>query len=368
MRKSRDNEFHAKCRAALTELWLHVSTGPVDRTFDIDLRESAADLLRAPAGTSSTYRYVLPTQLLAKYVYPNLDARSVQKGVEHEDTTFDARSLASKVIVPFNHQIGDPLGNAGDPYVNNPLRVPEITAVYRGQQRDQKRWDELCRILSTIQEANSPARTEAALCQVLLEIRHLLEETTVRYPTPQRISLQAASRVVGRFLEPRTGGRRLQAVSFALFRTLCAVWHIYDEVLSAPATAADAPTDRPADIDCRSAGATVLAVEVKDRTLTLQLLEDKIASTRLARVRELLFLIRASPVVADDRVTERARSEFASGQNIYVLEAEPFFYHMMAVIGETGRLAFIEQIGAVLDELGMDYTDRRDWADQLIEG
>jgi hypothetical protein len=110
-----------------------------------------------------------------------------------------------------------------------------------------------------------------------------------------------------------------------------------------------------------------LAVEIKDRTLTLQLLEDKIASTRLAKVRELLFLIRATPLVENDSVTDRARRELASGQNIYILEAEPFFHQVMALIGENGRVEFIEQVGVVLEELGMDNTDRRAWADLLLE-
>ncbi len=104
----------------------------------------------------------------------------------------------------------------------------------------------------------------------------------------------------------------------------------------------------------------------KDRTLTLQLLEDKITSARVAKVTELLFLVRATPLVANESVTERIRSEFASGQNIYVLDAEAFINHIMALIGETGRTAFIEQVSVVLEELGMDYTDRQEWANLLI--
>ena len=299
LRRSRENEFHERCRLALEELWERVSDVPMDQVYDPVISQSTADLLRAPTGVSSTYRFVLPTQLLAKFVDSALDARTVQKGVEGDETSFDARSLASHVIVPFNRRLGSPLGTGGDPYVNNPLRVPEVSAAYRPQQKDKRRWDELCRILDYVQEKSSPLVTEAALCQVLIEARRLLEETQIRYPAPQRISLESASKLVGGYLKPRTGGRRLQAVTVALFRTLSKIWSIYDEVISAPVTAADAPGDRPADIDCRRDGVTVLAVEVKDQTLTLELLEDKIASTRLARVQELLFLIRATPTVSD---------------------------------------------------------------------
>jgi hypothetical protein len=364
-RRGGPNLFHAECKLALEVLWKRVSDSPIDAHFDPCIREAVADLLRAPMGMSATYRFVLPTQLLAKYVAPSLDARSVQKGGDGDDSSFDARTLASHVIVPFNRLLGNPLGPAGDPYVNNPLRVPEVSAAYRVQQRDKQRWDELCRILGDVQRQNSQSVTENALSQVLIEIRRVVEETEVRYPTPQRISLETSNKLLSEFLAPRTGGRRLQAVAFALFRTLSRLWGLYDEVLSAPITAADSPGDRPADIDCRRAGATALAVEIKDRTLTLELLEDKIASARLAKVQELLFLIRATPIVSDDSVSERARSEFANGQNVYVLAAEPFVSDAMALMGETGRLGLIEEIGTVLEELSMDYADRRAWADFL---
>ena len=66
-------------------------------------------------------------------------------------------------------------------------------------------------------------------------------------------------------------------------------------------------------------------------------------------------------------MTDRARREFASGQNIYVLAAEAFFHHIFALIGESGRVVFTEHVGNTLEELGLDHTDRRAWADLLID-
>lgn len=114
-RRRKENEFHTKCRTALDELWERVSAEPIDHEFNGAISASVADLLRAPAGTSSTYRFVLPTQLLAKYVDPTLDARTVQKGIEGEESSFDARTLASHVIVPFNRRLGTPLALQGIP-------------------------------------------------------------------------------------------------------------------------------------------------------------------------------------------------------------------------------------------------------------
>lgn len=363
--RSIEREFHNRCEISLRQLWERIIQVPLETQFDPPISEQIADLLRAPTGTSSTFRFVLPTQLLAKYVDPDRDARTIQKGPKMEGGSFDARSLASRVIVPFNRSLGSPLGTASDPYVNNPLRVREVSAAYRAPQRDKVRWDALSDILGSVQSANSRQFTESVLSQVLIELRRLLEEIEVRYPAPQRVSLESAMTLIRQYLVPRTGGRRLQALSVALFRAIADLWGIYDEVISGSVTVADTPGDRPADIDCKRGDVTVLAVEVKDQTLTLQLLEDKITTTRLAKVRELLFLIRAMPLISDDQVTERVKHEFSSGQSIYLLAAEPFFEQVLALVGEAGRVTFINLVGRILEEYGLDYVDRRAWATLL---
>jgi len=94
--------------------------------------------------------------------------------------------------------------------------------------------------------------------------------------------------------------------------------------------------------------------------VTLQLLEDKIMSTRLAKVKELLFLIRSNPIIESNDVYERAQREFSSGQNIYLLNADIFIEQILSLIGEEGRLLFLELVGQALEEFRLDFKDRRD--------
>ncbi len=352
-----------EARNVLALFWKEVELVDLGTDSEPSLASAISNLLRS---NTRSYRYVLPTQLLAKIVNPKANAICLQKRSE-VDGRFDARSLCHKVIVPFEREQGEPLGGSPEPYVNNPLRVPEVSHAHRNAQKDKDGWDQLCLVLDRVQECGDDEFSKRVFLQILLEIRRIQQEQTITYSIPQRISLENTLDMLHEFLEPRTGGGRLQAVCVALFRTIGELWEMYDEVLSAVVNASDASGGRPADIDCRKDGQTVLAVEVKDRTVTLQLLEDKIATTRVARVKELLFLIRSEPIVESDEVIQRAQREFSSGQNIYLLHVDVFMEQVLSLIGEEGRLLLLEKIGNALEEFRLDFKDRNDWADILVK-
>ena len=71
---------------------------------------------------------------------PSRDAHSLQAGYDVADS-FDARTIAHDVIVPFDRANQRVLGGSPEPYVNNPLRVPAVTAEYRSAQKHKDEWD-----------------------------------------------------------------------------------------------------------------------------------------------------------------------------------------------------------------------------------
>jgi len=351
-----------EAQKTLDLFWSEIEQTDLGKDIERSLSSAISTLLQSK---TKSYRYVLPTQLLAKVVNSEANATCLQKksGVIGR---FDARTLCKSVVVPFERKQGNPLGGSPEPYVNNPLRVPEVSSTYRNAQKDKDGWDQLCSILKQVQECGDKDFPERVFKQVLLEIRRIQQAQVVTYSIPQRISLEHALRMLQAFLDPRTGGSRLQAVCVALFKTIGELWGIYDEVLSAVVNASDASGNRPADIDCRKGGQTVLAVEVKDRIVTLQLLEDKIATIRNTGVQELLFLIRSKPIVESDRVIQRVQKEFSYGQNIYLLHVDVFIEQVLSLIGEEGRRLLLKQIGDALEKFRLDFKDRKDWANFLV--
>jgi hypothetical protein len=104
--------------------------------------------------------------------------------------------------------------------------------------------------------------------------------------------MKGTSHALRCFLEERSGGLLMQALSKALFERIGDEFGLYQRVLSSDVNAADAATGNVADLECADAeGNIILAVEVKDRQLTLVQVQNRIPAIRSRGVRELLFIV-----------------------------------------------------------------------------
>lgn len=316
--------------------------------------------------STKSYRYVLPTQIAAKLVDPSLDSRSLQVARGGKGA-FDARTVAHQVVVPFDQANDNVLSGSPEPYVNNPLRVPEISAKYRSAQKNQKDWDQLCKILNAIEEKQDPTFTELVFKQALTEIHRRLSDVRVVYPTPIRISLDKSVGLIENFLAEQSGGDRLLALTSALFVVLGRRFGLYTEVRRATITSADVATGMIADLECVSKkGDIVLAVEVKDRELTVSQIRNKIPSIREKQVSEIFFIAQQGIAPADEQeISDVIEHEFVSGHNVYVTDLISLARVVLALFGEQGRRAFLAEVGNQLDKYRSDISHRRTWANLL---
>ncbi len=178
--------FLEKCQKYLHVRWNYIlklienesSTEPLKKDYDI-LKKNIRDCL---SSNTKSYRYVLPTQLLSKSVDHSLDCRSLQAAFESEGS-FDARTIAHKVIVPFDKENHNVLGGSNEPYVNNPLRCTSVSKANRARQKNKNDWDKLIYVLDTVQNKNEIDFTKKVFDQVLVEIHKLLTGVVVVYPT-----------------------------------------------------------------------------------------------------------------------------------------------------------------------------------------
>jgi hypothetical protein len=137
-------------------------------------------------------------------------------------------------------------------------------------------------------------------------------------------------------------------------------------VRSADINAADLSTGIAADLECIDAGGKiVMAVEVKDRQLTLHDAQDKLPAIRDKGIRELLFLVQGGIESNEGAIDELVTRQFVTGQNIYILEFENFLASCMVLFREDGRREFLRKVGRELDERRTDITHRRKWAELL---
>ena len=130
---------------------------------------------------------------------------------------------------------------------------------------------------------------------------------------------------------------------------------------------ADSPTGAPGDVTCfNSNGDIVLAVEVKDRALTLS---DVRSSTRKAREssESLSNLLFATGGIRDrerSQIHESVAAAWASGLNIWQVDIVGMASAAFALLSENWRPEFLRAIGTELDARG-DHAHRRAWHEIL---
>jgi hypothetical protein len=357
-----------KARELLEQRWRKVTDAAAggllsDALDEAVLRTAVHESVNSPI---KTYGYVLPTQILAKLADPSVDCRALQAGYEGPGA-FDARTIAHEVVVPFDRDNHRVLGGSKEPYVNNPLRVPAVTERYASPQKNKEGWKHLCLVLDTIERRNSPAFTGTVFSQVLVEIYRRLSGQKLTYPIPIRISHARTIALIAEFLSAQSGGEREQALASALFRLIGQRFGLYDEVRRAPTTAADASTGQVADIECLCGGRAVLAVEVKDRQLTVSQIDDTLQRAKLKGLAEILFIAeKGLDNGARGKLGEYLEERFAKGENVYVLDLSKLLNVCLPLVGEPGRRRLLELVGQELEDWGSDIRHREAWSKLLM--
>jgi len=360
-----------KCQKYLSERWNYIIqlfeqeqiNEPLNNNY-LDLKNKIKECLTS---NIKSYRYVLPTQLLSKSVDHSLNCRSLQVADDSEGS-FDARTIAHKVIVPFDSENHDVLGGSKEPYVNNPLRCPAISDAYRERQRNKNDWDKLISVLTCVENLNDENFTKKVFDQTLFEIYKLLEEVKVVYPTPNRISLDTTLALLNNFLAEKSGGDRLEAVATSLFSTISDKFKLFEDIKREKVNTADVSSGMVADIECWLNGEIVLLVEVKDKSLTLTQLNAKIDVARSNQIKEILFMAQQGIDESNkEEINRKISQEFTSGQNIYITNLFDFARGILIILGEKGRISFLSKIGPELDRSKSSIKHRKAWASLLRE-
>jgi hypothetical protein len=360
-----------KCQKILSEVWSSVTSRLAeDVTYNVipqeELRQAIFGCINSK---TKSYRYVLPTQIIAKISDPSLDSRCIQASRGGKGA-FDARSVCDKVIVPFDRQNHNVLGGAPEPYVNNPLRVGEISSEFRANQKDKIGWDALILVLNEVEKRQNADFTKVVFEQVLLEIYRRLSVVQIIYPIPKRVSLEQTQEIISKYISVPSGGERVLTITSALMELIGDQFHLFAEVRRGNITAADKPSGLVADIECRDKeGNILLAVEVKDKELILNHIESKLPSMRSNRVSEILYIAQQGISQKNgDKISELIKKEFVSGQNIYIFDSvSSFSSGILVLVGEIGRRKFLENVSSHLDKYGAAIQHKKDWATLLSQ-
>lgn len=312
-------------------------------------------------------RYAVLTQLLGKLADPSRDVLCLQRGdADDADAAgrWDARSLCSKVVVPWDQENQSVLGGSTDPYVNNPLRRPRLDVQLESLKR-RSEWEALVAFLERV----SAERAQSALAQpidrCLRAVLRRLDRQVVHYGVPPRVSLDQMLHVLEIYLRTPSHGLRALAAASALLRTLGAGLGLFT-VTSQGLNEADSATGAAGDILCAAAdGRTLMAVEVKDRPQTLVDLEAGIAKAREAGVSRLLFVVPGVVKKDAEQISRRRAAAWAQGIDVYGADLVTLARISFMLVDEVWRREFFNELGAELNRRKAAYGHRQALADLL---
>jgi hypothetical protein len=225
----------------------------------------------------------------------------------------------------------------------------------------------VCQVAIEVENKSDPEFTTKVFRQVLLEIYRKLGSTTIKYNIPLRSSLAQVVDAIRTFTAEKSGGDRPLALTAALFQTIGKYTKLFEpNVRRGKINASDESSGQVADVECVDAqGDIVIAIEVKDKTVSVSDLEEKLGATREKSIKEVFFVSARGNKEAED-VPARVAKEFASGQNLYVCNLVELAQAFLALMGEASRRDFLIDVGEQLDKYS-DTKHRLAWKKALDE-
>ena len=348
-----------QARELLDALWSRVTQ---EECGEID-----PDVDRLIGSRFVSIRFCLPTQLLGKVTDPKLNCLCLQRGSADENSLWDPRSFANKVIVPWVAENQSVLGTSTDPYVSKPLRKAWLEA-NPGNVKGKEEWTLLYRVLNEVQERNSEDFTRDRMLSTLRSIHKKFSDLVFEYYIPERISLEQTQKVISIFLSESSGGDRALSVAAALFETFGKYFGIYEEVKRQVINASDQSTGLAGDIECIGKhGKRSLAIEVKARDLTLTDVTTAIGKAQKVSLQEFLFSSPGTNPSEQEEIAELISKTWASGTNLYRLSIDELIGVGLSLTGEEGRKDFLENIGRQLDTYNTQPINRKRWKELLEE-
>ena len=279
-----------------------------------------------------TYRYIMFTALVAKAVDPSVDILSLQAGDESPGA-YDARSLASKVVYPFQKQLlGNILdGSNSDPLVNKPgrfLRLRKSNPVAGGDPK--KALEKLCENLPRVTTKDEARACVDYIVSKLLASKARREKQLVAFEHSSRnASAFGVRRFMSDLLDQGFGGASLVLVTAALYGLQFAGDEF--DIVAHPVNQSGSSRRQFSDLDVLRDGKPFMGTELKDKPFTSSDVDHAAELAYAAGASSLLFIA-------------GRQSSFASQPPTYFGKAREKYAQMGMYVGVTSIDALMDTV------------------------
>ena len=254
-------------------------------------------------GSHKTYRYILVNALLAKATNQKIDVLSLQKG-DGKGGKFDARTLCHKVIVPFEKlKLQGCLGDSNEPFLNKPARFVSLStnnAVRAG--KDRETLENLITVLTQI-HTSEEAYTYLKSAMVVLIANH--EDYLKKFSIGDSlIDVSEFSQLVLDYIYQISEHTMEGEVCPLIVAELEQLYLGKDfKVVPHKVNESGSSSKEVGDIDIfDSEGTLVNAIEVKDKTFSVQDVIHAVTKFRQANLTSSLFIYGKNVLFDEDEV------------------------------------------------------------------
>ena len=266
-----------------------------------------------------TYRYIMFTALLAKAIDPQIDILSLQVD-DSSDGAYNARSLASEVVYPFQKSIlGNMLNGANsDPLVNNPARVPRLAKTNKARGDCKKALELLCDNLPKVQDSLEARHCIDYIVSMLLNAKAARDiQQSLIQENSRNMSVFRVREFMSELLDKGFGGAALVIVTTALYH----LQYSDDEykISAHPVNQSGSSKRQFSDLDVFRNDLPFIATELKDKPFSSSDVDHAAETAYKAHAKSLMFVAGRQSSFASQPPTyfDNARKKYAD-KGMYV--------------------------------------------------
>ena len=292
------------------------------------------------AATDVTFKYILVTGYLAKYINPSIHARALQVGSKLSES-YDARSLCHKVVVGFEKTKGNLFGLSNEPFVNKPARHAEHDGA-NPQLRNKVLAQKLHDALEIANSANTEDVYQGLVHILRVGAQHAADRKKARVKA--RVNLSSVVEFIDVFLQETDGGSRLVGVWGAIMALISENGKI---LVTSPNTA-DEFAKTAGDVQVFYNNTLVAASECKHRPLNLDDVKHGIRKALGKKVPEYHFVIAAGLAPGQDKQIQEELDRYSAEVDLLLVDIWHAKTLLAGILNPVRRARFGETVVELL--------------------